>query len=82
MHCSGHAGHPLHREIARCDTYDKYQQLAEANFNLVLNPEAREAADWFQKAALDPINRTETASISLTRSAGSTRAWDRCWVRS
>ena len=37
------------REIARCDTYDQYQQLAEANFNLVLNPEAREAADWFQK---------------------------------
>ena len=37
------------REIARCDTYDQYQQLAEANFNLVLNPEAAEAADWFKK---------------------------------
>ena len=37
------------REIARCDNYEQYQQLAEANFNLVLNPEAFEAADWFQK---------------------------------
>ena len=32
------------REISRCNSYSEYQLMAEANFNLVLNPEARYAA--------------------------------------
>lgn len=33
------------REISRCEDYEAFQQMASANFNLVLNPEARAAAD-------------------------------------
>lgn len=32
------------REISRCETFDEYRMMAEANFNLVLNPECRYAA--------------------------------------
>lgn len=32
------------REISRCNTFKEYLELGEANFNLVLNPEARKAA--------------------------------------
>ena len=32
------------REISRCRTYEEYLSMAEANFNLVLDPEARFAA--------------------------------------
>lgn len=32
------------REISRCRDYGEFQQMAEANFNLMLNPEARFAA--------------------------------------
>lgn len=35
------------QEIGRTKSYAEYQALAAANFNLVLNPEAREAADYF-----------------------------------
>lgn len=37
------------KEISRCRTYEEYQEMAEANFNLVLNPEARAAADDMAK---------------------------------
>jgi len=33
------------REISRCRDYAGFEEMAEANFNLVLNPEARPAAD-------------------------------------
>lgn len=33
------------REISRCEDWEAFQQMASANFNLVLNPEARAAAD-------------------------------------
>ena len=33
------------REISRCRTYEEYLTMAEANFNLLLNPEGRAAAD-------------------------------------
>ena len=36
------------REIGRCKTYEEFQMMAEANFNLVLNPEARFAAEDLQ----------------------------------
>lgn len=48
------------REISRCRDYHEYQMMAEANFNLVLNPEARFAAQDFEK-------RLEIPSIELTR---------------
>lgn len=32
------------RELSRCENYEEYLCMAEANFNLVLNPEARYAA--------------------------------------
>lgn len=48
------------REISRCETYDEYLQMAEANFNLVLNPEARYAAQDLEK-------RLGIPSIELTR---------------
>lgn len=48
------------REISRCRDYAEYQQMAEANFNLVLNPEARYAAQDFEQ-------RLSIPSIELTR---------------
>lgn len=37
------------REIARCQDFSEYMDMSEANFNLVLNPEARFAASDIQK---------------------------------
>jgi nitrogenase molybdenum-cofactor synthesis protein NifE len=48
------------REISRCRTFDEYQHMAEANFNLVLNPEARYAAQEIQ-------NTLKIPSVELTR---------------
>ncbi len=48
------------REISRCRDFDDFLTMAEANFNLVLNPEARRAAEVFEKDLQIP-------SIELTR---------------
>ena len=48
------------REIARCEDFAGYQKMAEANFNLVLNQEARYAAQDLQK-------RLQIPFIELTR---------------
>ena len=48
------------REISRCGDFSEYQKMSEANFNLVLNPEAR-------YAALDLEKRLEIPFIELTR---------------
>ncbi len=48
------------REISRCRTFGEYEAMAEANFNLVLNPESRLAAD-------DLMKRLGIPSIELTR---------------
>ena len=48
------------REISRCKDFAEYQRMSEANFNIVLNPEARPAADEFRK-------RLQIPSIELTR---------------
>lgn len=48
------------REIGRCKTYEEFQGMAEANFNLVLNPEARFAAEDLQYKLGIP-------SVELTR---------------
>ena len=41
------AGVKTIHEISRCRDYAEYQTMAEANFNLVLHPEARFAAEDF-----------------------------------
>lgn len=48
------------REISRCETYEEYLSMAEANFNVILHPEARYAAADIRK-------RLEIPSIELTR---------------
>ena len=48
------------REISRCQDFAEYEKMSEANFNLVLNPEAR-------YAALDLEQRLEIPFIELTR---------------
>ena len=37
------------RQLPSCRTYEEYQRMAEANFNLVLDPEARAAAADMEK---------------------------------
>lgn len=36
-------------EISRCENFEEYKKMSEANFNLILNPEARYAAQDMQK---------------------------------
>ena len=48
------------RELARCESFEEYTRMAEANFNIVLNPECRPAADDFNR-------RLKIPSIELTR---------------
>lgn len=48
------------REISTCPDYESFLQMAQANFNLVLNPEARDAARRLEKDLGIP-------SIELTR---------------
>ena len=48
------------REAAACETYDEFLKMSEANFNLVLNQEARLAAEDLEK-------RLGMPSIELTR---------------
>lgn len=48
------------QELARCDTIERYHKLSQANFNLVINPEARYAAQDMEKRLSIPyieINR-------------------------
>lgn len=47
-------------EISRCKDFDEYRHMAEANFNLVLNPEARLAAQ-------DIMKRLNVPSAELIR---------------
>ncbi len=48
------------REISRCRDFEEYLSMAEANFNIVLNPECRPAAEDIRK-------RLGIPSIELTR---------------
>ncbi len=47
-------------EISRCRTFDEYKEMAKANFNIILHPEARLAAQDMEK-------RLSIPSIELTR---------------
>lgn len=55
-----HAGCRQIREISRCRNFDEYLSMAQANFNLVLHPEARHVAQAMQKELGIP-------SVELTR---------------
>ena len=48
------------REVSTCPDYAEFEKMAEANFNLILNPEARPAAGDLQE-------RLGIPSIELTR---------------
>ena len=48
------------RQISTCKTYDEFMKMASANFNIVLNPEARAAAN-------DMSTRLGIPYIELTR---------------
>ncbi|MBP3793733.1 MAG: oxidoreductase [Ruminococcus sp.] len=37
------------REISRCETFEEYEKMSQANFNLVLNSEARYAAQQMEE---------------------------------
>jgi nitrogenase molybdenum-cofactor synthesis protein NifE len=47
-------------ELARCKTFDEYQTMGAANFNLVLYPESRKAANYMEEKLQIPY-------IELTR---------------
>ncbi len=48
------------RQLAGCEDFEEYKRMAEANFNIILNPECRSAADEMNK-------RLGIPSIELTR---------------
>ena len=54
------AGVKTIHEISRCKDYEEYQTMSQANFNLVLHPEARFAAEDFH-------NRLKIPFIELRR---------------
>ena len=54
------AGVKTIHKISRCKDYEEYQTMSEANFNLVLHPEARFAAEDFH-------NRLQIPFIELRR---------------
>ena len=49
------AGVKAINEISRCKDYEEYQTMSEANFNLVLHPEARFAAEAFHEKLQIPF---------------------------
>lgn len=55
-----HLGINTVREISRCRDFEEYLSMAEANFNIVLNPESRLAAEDFRK-------RLGIPSLEMTR---------------
>ena len=48
------------REVSSCEDYSEFEKMSEANFNLILNPEARPAAGDLQE-------RLGIPSVELTR---------------
>ena len=57
------------RQISACEDFFDYLKMAEANFNIVLNPEARAAAgDLQQRLGIPSIELTRTYQIDRIRS--------------
>ena len=56
------------REISRCEDFEEFQRMAEANFNLVLHPEARfAAADLQERLGIPSIELTRLYQIDRVR---------------
>ena len=56
------------REVSRCADFDEFQLMAEANFNLVLHPEARfAAADLEERLGIPSIELTRLYQIDRIR---------------
>ena len=56
------------REVSRCADFDEFQHMAEANFNLVLHPEARfAAADLEQRLSMPSIELTRLYQLDRIR---------------
>ena len=49
------AGVKTIHEISRCEDFEEYKKMSEANFNLVLHPEARFAAEDFHDRLKIPV---------------------------
>lgn len=70
------AGVKTIHEISRCKDYEEYQTMSQANFNLVLHPEARFAAEDFHDRLKIPfielrrLYQTDKIEISIV-------PWDR-----
>ncbi len=59
------AGYRHLQELSRMQDMDEYQNLARANFNLVLNPESRLAAQFFeQKLAIPSIELSPSFELA------------------
>ncbi|MBR3159450.1 MAG: hypothetical protein IKF14_10170 [Atopobiaceae bacterium] len=57
------------REVSRCADFDEFQCMAEANFNLVLHPEARfAAADLQERLGIPSIELTRLYQVDRIRS--------------
>ena len=57
------------REISRCASYDEFLRMAEANFNLVLHPEARfAAADLQERLGIPSIELMRLYDVDRIRS--------------
>ena len=73
------AGVKTIHEISRCRDYAEYQTMAEANFNLVLHPEARFAAEDFHDRLKIPY--IELRRLYQTdKIASQYQAFGRHWV--
>ncbi len=56
------------REISRCGDFAEYGAMAEANFNLVLNPESRLAAeDFHQRLGIPSLELTRCYQVDKIR---------------
>ncbi len=56
------------REVSRCQDFEEFQRMAEANFNLVLHPEARfAAADMQEKLGIPSVELTRLYQLDRIR---------------
>mgnify|MGYP000340993429 CR=1 FL=1 len=71
------AGVKTIHEISRCKDYEEYQTMSQANFNLVLHPEARFAAEDFHDRLKIPFIELRRLYQTRIRSKISIVPWDR-----
>ncbi len=55
-------------ELSRCQDFDEYMAMSEANFNLVLNPACRMASqDIYKRLGIPPVEMTRVYQIDKIR---------------